>query len=90
MFEDDEQIINFLHSENTFKGSVKNDEMHEALLQASTSKEKPEHSNGMPKNIVRLEKLFDLQDKVRSPTNTKTSSSSLRYEAVNLSTKHNP
>ena len=44
----------------------------------------------MPKNIVRLEKLFDLQDKFRRPTSTKTSSSSLPYEVVNLGTKKNP
>jgi hypothetical protein len=68
------------------KGSVIDDEQHEALLQASASKENPEHSNGMPKNIVRMEKLFDLQDKFRRPSNTKTSSSSLLYEAMNLST----
>ena len=60
IFKDDEQIINFLHSDDTFKGSVIDDEKHEALLQDSASKEKSEHSNGMPKNIVRLEKLFDL------------------------------
>ena len=44
----------------------------------------------MPKNIIRLEKLFDLQDKFRRQTNTKTSSSSLLYEAVNLSIEQNP
>ena len=60
LFEDDEQNINFLHSEDTFKGLVIDDEQHEALLQALVSKEKPENSNTMPKNIVRLEKLFDL------------------------------
>ena len=90
VFKDNELIINFLHSEDTFKGSVIDDEHHEDLLQASTSKVKPEHNNGMPKNIVRMEKLFDLQDKLRRPANTKTRNSSLLYEAVNLSTKHNP
>ena len=44
----------------------------------------------MPKNIVRLEKLFDLQDKFRRPTNTKTSSSSLLYESINIGTEQNP
>ena len=87
VFEDDEQIINFLHSEDTFKGSVIDDEQHEALLQSSASKEKPKHSNGMPKNIVGMEKLFDLQDKFRRPTNTKTSISSLLYEAMSHGTK---
>ena len=87
VFEDDEQIINFLHSEDTFKGSIIDDEQHEALLQASASRENPEHSDGMPKNIIRMEKFFDLQDKFRRPANTKTSISSLLYEAVNLGTK---
>jgi hypothetical protein len=89
VFEDDKQIIKFLHFEVTFKGSVIDDEHHEALLQASASEEKPEHSNTMPKNIVRLEKLFDLQEKFRRLTNTKTSNSSLLYEAVNLGIKQN-
>ena len=89
VFEDDEQIINFLHSEDTFKGLVIDDEQHESLLQASDSKEKPEHSNGMPKNIIKLEKLFDLQDKFKRLTNTKISSSSLLYEVVNLGTEKN-
>ena len=60
VFEDNEQIINFIHSEDTFKGSFIDDEQHKALLQASTSKEKPEHRNRMPKNIVKMEKLFDI------------------------------
>jgi ribonuclease HI len=90
VFEDDERIINFLHSEDTFKGSVIDDEQHESLLQASTSEDKPKYSKAMPKNIVRLEKLFDLQEKFRRPTNTKTRSSTLLYEVVNLGTKQDP
>ena len=35
VFVDDEQIINFLHLEDIFKGSVIDDEQHESLLQAS-------------------------------------------------------
>ena len=70
-------------------GSFIDDEKHEALLQASTSEEKPKHSNTMPKNIVRLEKLLDLQEKFKRPTNTKASNSSLLYKVVNLGTKQN-
>ena len=66
------------------------DEQQESLLQASALEEKPKHSNTMPKNIVRLEKLFDLQEKFRRPTNTKTRSSSLLYKAINLGTEQNP
>ena len=42
----------------------------------------------MPKNIVRLERLFDLQEEFRRPTNTKTRSSTLLYQVVNLGTEH--
>lgn len=90
VFEDEEQIINSFHSKDTFKRSVINDEQHEAILQALASEEKPEHGNEMPINIVRLEKLFDLQDHFRRSTNIKTSNSSLLYEVVNLGTEHNP
>ena len=86
IFDDGEHIINFLHSEDTFKRSVIDDEQHEALLQASASEDNLEYSNVMPKNIIRLEKSFYPQDKFKRPTNTKLSSSSLRYEVVNLST----
>ena len=43
----------------------------------------------MPKNIIRLERLFDLQDKFKRPMNTKISRSSLRCKVVNLSIEHN-
>ena len=75
---------------DTFKGSVIDYEKHEALLQALASEEKLENSNGIPKNIIEMEKPFDLQDKFRIPTNTKTNNSSLLSKVVNLSIEHNP
>jgi hypothetical protein len=39
---------------------------------------------------IGLEKLFDLQEKFKRLTNTKTRSSSLLYEAANLGTEQNP
>ena len=90
VFEEDEKIINFLHSEDTFKGSVIDDEQHESLLQSLASEDKPEHSNIIHKNVVRLGKLFDLQEKFRRPTNTKTRSATLLYEAVNHGTQQDP
>ena len=86
VFQSDEHIINYLHSEDTLMTSIIDDEQHEDLLQASTSEEKPKQNNGMPKNIIRLEKLFDFNDKFRRPTNTKKRNSSLLYEVVNLGT----
>ena len=87
IFNNDQQIIDFLHFEDIFKGSVIDDEQHEALLQNLASEDKPKYSNTMAKNIVRLEKPFNLQDKFKKSTNTKTNSSSLKYEVVNLGTE---
>ena len=67
-----------------------NKEQHESLLQDSTSKDKLEFNNTIPKNIIRLEKYFDLQDKFRKPKNTKTNRSSLKYEVVNLNMEQHP
>ena len=44
----------------------------------------------MPNNITGLEKLFDLQDKFKRPTNTKIGNSSLKYKVANLDTEKNP
>ena len=54
---------------------------------ALASEENPKHSNGMPKNIIRLEKLFNPQDKFKRLTYIKTRSSIVLYEVVNLGTK---
>ena len=86
IFKYDEQIINFLHSKDTFKGLIIDEEQHEDLLKASASEDKLECSNVMPKNIIRMDKLFELQDKFERPSNTKLSNSSLSYEAINLGT----
>ena len=60
IFEDDEQIINFLHSEDNFNGSIIDDEQLEALLQVLASEDKPKYNNVIPKNIIRMEKFFYL------------------------------
>ena len=87
IFDDDQQIIYFLHSEDTFRGLVIEDEHHEAIIQSSCAEDNLEYSNTMPKNIIKLDRLFNLQDKFKKSINTKTNSLSLKYEAVNLDTE---
>ena len=41
IFNVEQQMIDFLHSEDSFRGSIIDDEQHEAFLQASTSEDKP-------------------------------------------------
>jgi hypothetical protein len=46
--------------------------------------------NNIPKPMVRLEKLYDLQDKFKRVTNYKTNSSSMHFEVINLGTDSTP
>lgn len=60
IFIDEQQIMDFIQSKVTIKGSVINDKQHGALLWASVSKGKPELKDSFSMNIVRLENLFEL------------------------------
>ena len=46
--------------------------------------------NFIPKGVRTLERMFDLNDKFRRPTNVKTHSSSLQFELINLGTEIEP
>jgi hypothetical protein len=46
--------------------------------------------NCVPKNVLTLEKLFDLQSKFRRPANPKTNSSTMMHFLVNLGTSEQP
>ena len=60
IFDDDQQIIYFLHSKDTFKVLVNDDKQHEVLLQDSTLEDKLEFNNPIPKNIFGMETYFKL------------------------------
>jgi ribonuclease HI len=97
VFDDDQQIINFLHMEDTFQGAIIDEGTHDENLHNFTvisDPRSPESTsdlvNSIPKSVVRLEKFYDLHDKFRGSVNCKTNSSSLIYETVNLGTKENP
>jgi ribonuclease HI len=97
VFEDDQQIINFLHMEETFQGAVIDEQTHDDNLHDFTviPNPKPPEAlsdmvNFIPKYVVRLEKFYDFEDKFKKTVNCKTNSSSLTYEKVNLGTNENP
>jgi hypothetical protein len=97
VFDDDQQIINFLHMEDTFQGAIIDEGTHDENLRNFTvisDLRSPESTsdlvNSIPRSIVRLEKFYDLHDKFRGSVNCKMNSSSLTYETVNLGTKENP
>jgi ribonuclease HI len=97
VFEDDQQIINFLHMEETFQGAIIDEQSHDDNLSDFTvipNLKPPEALSDMvnfiPKSVVRLEKFYDFEDKFKKKVNCKTNSSLLDYEKVNLGTNENP
>jgi ribonuclease HI len=97
VFDDDQQIISFLHMEETFQGAMIDEGTHDENLRDFTvipDPRSPESSsdmvNSIPKSVVRLEKNYDLHDKFRKSVNYKMNSSSLTHEKVNLGIKDNP
>ena len=57
MFDDDQQILDFLLSQDTFEGMAIDETDHEKYLS--------DLSNIIPKSFISLEKFYDLQDKFR-------------------------
>ena len=73
VFNEDEQIINFLTMQEMFKGSIIDEDQHDMEMKKETTRLfKTVDENPIPKSVVRLEKLYDLQDKFKMVTNFKT------------------
>jgi len=68
VFYDDQKIIKFLHLEGNFKDSIIDEGRHDQEMNADvpdstnqTPKQKRENQiNNIPRNVGRLEKLYDL------------------------------
>jgi len=70
-----------------FKDIAIDEEEHERSLQEEEGLRK---GNTFPKWVVTLEKLFNLQSHFKGPPNTKTHSSTLSHEKINLGTESDP
>ena len=81
VFDDDQQIIECLTNDEVFKGAIIDDEEHQAELK---------YDNFIPKEVRTLERMFDLNENFRRPTNVKTHNSSLQFYLINLGTEANP
>lgn len=61
--------------EETFKGSIIDEDQHDMEIKKETTwLSKTVDENTIPKSMVRLEKIYDLQDKFKRVTNCKTHS----------------
>ena len=70
VFDDDQQILECLMNDETFKGEIIDDEEHQAELK---------FDNFIPKGVKTLERMFDLENKFRRLANVNTHSSSLQF-----------
>lgn len=83
IFNDDQQILHFMENVDVQKVVVIDENEHERALRdgARVNKENP-----IPKGMVSLEKSYDLKNLLRGLVNTKTHSSTLSHEQINLGT----
>lgn len=93
VFDDDQHIINFLHLEGTFKDSIINKGQYDQIMNIGITDQaqqsyQPSLANNIPKNVVKLEKIYDLLDMFKRETNYKTNKSSIQFEVVNMGTSN--
>ena len=97
VFDDDQQIINFLHMKDMFQDVIIDEIQHEQDLNDTSSNELDklreqlfDKVQSTLESILRMEKFYDFQDKFKKAVNCKTNSSSMSFEVINLGTKENP
>ena len=70
VFNDDEQIINFLTMEDTFQGSVIDEDQNDVEIKREmTEPPKTFGENSIPKSVVKLKMFYELQDKFKRVNN---------------------
>ena len=84
VFNSDSDIIYFLTSEGSYDSQILDENEHNIHIK------KEQDENPIPKSIVKLEDLYDLKYKFKRVTNSKTQSSTLIFELVNLGTDEKP
>ena len=85
IFDDDVQNLDFLTAQDTFKYFSIDEVEHEKSLSDNTF---PSYS--IPKSVLNLERIYDLQDKFKGNPNCKTQSSTLNHKTVTLGIEQNP
>jgi hypothetical protein len=86
VFNDDSQIIDFLTNTDIFQDSVIDDEVHKHNLQDYQDEASKIKANCIPRSVLSLEKLFDLQTKFRNTYESKDKQ--LHYDACSGESRH--
>ena len=78
VFNNDADIVNFLTSEGSYEEQIIDEQEHDLQIKND------QNQNPIPKSVFKMEYLYDLKDRFKKVTNSKTQSSTLRFEVVNL------
>lgn len=81
VFNNDADIVNFLTSEGSYEEQII--EEHERDIEIKNNLD----ISPIPKSVVNVEDLYDLKDRFKKITNSKTQSSTMRFEVINLRIK---
>lgn len=84
VFNDNTDIINFLSLDGSYEGQIVDKNEHDLQIQNK------QDANPIHKSVVKMEDLYDLKDRFKKTTNSKTQSSTLRFELINLGTPDKP
>lgn len=76
-----------MENAHVFKDLAIDEVKHAKYLQFSSQESE---GNPMPKGVVTLEKLYDLQNRFKGPFNTNTHNSTLSHEKVNIGKREDP
>lgn len=84
VFNNDADIINSLTSGGTYEEQIIDEHEHDLQINHK------QYQNPILKSVVNMEDLYDLKGRFKNITNSKTQSSTLRFEVVNLGSAEKP
>ena len=76
--------------EDTFKDSAIDEDQHNEKIELDSMEYKHPKENSIPRSLMKLKRLYNMQEKFKRVTNYKMHSSSMQYEVVNLDTGTKP
>lgn len=83
VFNDDQQILYFMANFDVFKDVAVDNDKHKCSLQEKSCNRK---GHFITKGVASLEKIYDLQEHFKGLRNSKTHSSTMMHELINLET----
>lgn len=86
VFNDDNDIINFLTYEGIYEYRVIDEQTHDLEINKYFKGDNLRIEIFIPKSIVKLEDFYDLEYRFKKHVNSKTNSPTMNYEIINLGT----